>query len=129
MPYHTMNSDLTISGRVFNLAYADKNGSERRNQARGPSIPDVMIVKHQQLAGADGIVRNRSLLKFDRYVTLSTGVITPVTAQMQVIAPVDSNVTWTDINAAMNDVLNVTNNNPAVNGLDKGQAVFSNKEM
>lgn len=124
-----MNSNLTISGRTFNLAYADKNGSERRNTARGTSLPDVMTIKHQQTKEADGVTRTRSLLKFDRYVTLSTGEIRSVTGQMQVIAPVDANVTLTDIMAVTNDMLNVTNNNPAVNGLDQAAAVFSNKEM
>lgn len=124
-----MNSNLTISGRVFTLAYADKTGSERRNSARGPSLPDVMTVKHQTVKEADGVTRTRSLLRFDRYVTLSTGEIRPVTGQMQVIAPVDANVTLTDIMAVVNDSLNVTNNNPAVTGLDLAAAVFSNKEL
>lgn len=124
-----MNNNLTISGRVFNLAFADKTGSERRNSSRGPSLPDVMTVKHQIVKEADGVTRTRSLLKFDRYVTLSTGEIRPVTGQMQVIAPVDAHVTLADIMAVVNDTLNVTNNNPAVTGLDLAAAVFSNKEL
>lgn len=127
-----MNADLTINTLSFTQRFSDKqNGSERREISRGVNLPEVMTVKHQDYVDSKTKVPGtRSVLRFDRYVLGADGKILPVSAYLVVAAPIDTNITTTDIQAVVTRVASVVNATSAVaNGLGLSDEIFDAKQQ
>jgi len=126
-----MQADLTISSLSFKQAFSDETGSKRNETSRGANLPEIMLVKHQDITdSATKLPARRSLLRFDRSVTLTGGTIAPVSAYVVVQVPKDSAVQTSDIQAVVARILGVLSatSNPPV-GLGLGDSIFVNAEQ
>lgn len=126
-----MNNDLTINAIPFTMQYSDKTGSLRRNISRGINLPTDLRISHTDaVENATKLQVRRSMVRFDRYVTLSTGVIAPVSMYVVGVLPKDSGVTATDtaaLAAHLQNFLFAAGGN--TNGLDLTDNVFDSKEQ
>lgn len=125
-----MNSNLTVSSLAFNLIYSDKTGSLRRETSRGASLPTELLIKHQEYVDSStkqaGI---RTLVRLDYYMTMTDGVIRPVSLYTVLSKPSDPLVTAaiiTSLEAMMVNLLHGTTN---TSGLDLEGEIFSNGEQ
>lgn len=125
-----MDSNLTISTLTFNLVYSDKTGSLRRETSRGASLPTELLIKHQDyIDSTTKVAGKRSLVRLDYYMTMTDGVIRPVSLYAVLAAPTDPLVTTTistTIEAMLVNLLHGTTN---TNGLDLKDEIFGNKEQ
>lgn len=125
-----MNSNLTIDTLTFNQVYSDKSESLRREVSRGVNLPTEMRVAHQEYTDSKTKVKGtRHLVRFDRYVTLSTGIIVPVSAYTVVTVPTDSSVTSADVLAVAQHLNNALFASTQTSGLDLKDEVFVNQEQ
>lgn len=123
-----MNNDLTISTLAFTLAFNGKDGSERREISRGVNLPEVMSVKHQNYTdSATKLPGTRSVLRFDRYVELSSGVIAPVSAYLVVTVPKDPDATSADVLAVVERIVNTIQEDDT--GLDLADEIFVSRQQ
>lgn len=125
-----MNSDLTIDTLTFKQVYGDKTESLRREVSRGVNLPTEMRVAHQEYTDSKTKVKGRrSLVRFDRHVALSTGVIAPVSAYAVVTVPNDTGVVSADILAVIQHINNVLFASTQTAGLDLKDEVFVSQEQ
>jgi len=123
-----MDNNLTISTLTFALTSNGKEGSVRREVSRGANLPEVMTVRHQDYVdSATKIAGTRSVLRFDRHIALSGGLIAPVSAYLVVAAPKDVNVASSDILAVVERVAQVIQEDDL--GLDLADEVFVGKQQ
>lgn len=125
-----MNGDLTISTLSFKQVYSDKGESLRRETSRGANVPTELKVAHADYVDSKTKVSGkRHLVRFDRYVQLSTGAIAPVSAYAVVTVPNDSAVTTADITAVTQHLNNVLFASTQTSGLDLADEIFVNQEQ
>jgi hypothetical protein len=123
-----MNNNLTVSALAFNLAFTDKNGSERREVSRGVNLPEVMSVRHQEYTDSSTKVKGvRSVLRFDRHLLLSSGIIAPVSAYLVVTTPTDTGVASSDVLAVVERIVNTIQEDDT--GLDLADEIFVTREQ
>jgi hypothetical protein len=126
-----MDSTLTLptGSLAFTESYKDKTESLRVNSSRGVNTPTELKVAHSDYSDkSSGIARKgvRSLLRFDRKLALADGTIGTVSAYLVVSYPVDSLVLTADIQAVVNHIVDVIQEDDS--GLDLADEIFVNKE-
>jgi len=130
-PCSNMNDNLTVNTLAFNRTWSDQAGSQRREVSRGANLPEIMSVKHTDIIdSATKLPARRSMVRFDRQLALSTGIIAPVSAYIVVQVPKDTGVVSSDITAVLDrlgSLLAKTSNPDA--GLQLGTALFVNCEQ
>lgn len=125
-----MNNNLTIDTLSFNLVFSDKNESLRRDISRGVNLPTEMRVAHQEYVDSKTKVKGRrSLVRFDRFVSLSSSVIAPVSAYAVVTVPTDTSVTSADVLAVVQHLNNVLFASTQTAGLDLKDEIFVTQEQ
>lgn len=126
-----MNDNLTISSLTFNQIYSDKtDGSLRRESSRGASLPTELLIKHQDYV--DSVTKvpgKRSLVRFDYYMTMTDGVIRPVSLYMVLARPTDPLVTASIITALEAMMVNLLHGTTNTSGLDLEGEILSNREQ
>lgn len=123
-----MNANLTVGALSYVQQYSEKSGSLRREVARGPALPTELKVSHQ--AYVDSVTKlpgTRTLVRFDRFQALSSGVIAPVSAYVVVTRPTDTAVTGTEILACFQNLIDLLQEDDS--GLDLADEIFVNKEQ
>jgi len=127
-----MNSNVTVSNLGFNQVYSDKTGSLRRETSRGINLPTELKIAHSDIVDSSTkLPSQRSVVRFDRYIALTTEAVTaPVSGYVVVQFPKSTSVTAADITAVMkhlgNLLLNFTDTSA---GLDLQDEIFGNREQ
>jgi len=125
-----MNADLTIDTLSFKQRYSDETESLRRDTSRGTNLPTEMRVSHSEYTDSKTKVKGRrSLVRFDRYVSFSSGIIAPVSAYAVVTVPSDTGVTSADILAVVQNLNNCLFASTQTAGLDLKDEIFVNQEQ
>lgn len=125
-----MNSDITVSGLAYKLIYSDKTGSLRRETSRGASLPTELLIKHEDYVDSKTKVSGkRSLVRFDHYMTMTDGVIRPVSLYSVLAAPGDPLVTAAVVTAVEAQLVNLLHGTSNTSGLDLEGEILSNKEQ
>lgn len=124
-----MTSDLTIDTLAFKQVFSDKTGSERRENSRGATLPEILSIKHQDIVdSATKLLSKRSVLRLDRHMALTTeAMIAPVSAYIVVQTPKSASITSADILAAVQRLISVLQEDDT--GLDLMGAIFTNYEQ
>lgn len=125
-----MTSDITVSTLAFKLIYSDKTGSLRREVSRGVNTPTEILIKHQDYVDSTTkVAGKRSLVRIDYYMTMTDGIIRPVSYYAVLARPADALVTQaiiTSIEAMLTNLLHGTSN---TSGLDLQDEILSNLEQ
>jgi hypothetical protein len=125
-----MNDNLTIDTLSFNQIFSDKTESLRREVSRGVNLPTEMRVAHQDYSDSKTKVSGRRhLVRFDRFVSLSSGIIAPVSAYAVVTVPSDTGVLSADILAVVQHLNNVLFASTQTAGLDLKDEIFVVQEQ
>lgn len=125
-----MNANLTIDTLSFNQVYSDKSESLRREVSRGVNLPTECRISHQDYVDSKTKVSGkRHLVRFDRYVSFSSGIIAPVSAYAVVAVPTDTGVTSADVLAVVQHLNNVLFASTQTAGLDLKDEVFVSQEQ
>lgn len=125
-----MTNDLTIDTLTFTLKFGDESGSLRRDISRGVNLPTEMRVSHQDYVDSKTKVPGRrSLVRFDRFVSFSSGVIAPVSAYAVVTVPSDVNVTSSDVLAVVQNLNNALFASTQTAGLDLKDEIFVSQQQ
>jgi len=125
-----MTADLTISALTFKQVYSDKTESLRREISRGVNLPTEMRVAHIDYVDSKTKVKGRRhLVRFDRYVSLTSGAIVPVSAYTVVTVPEDTAVTSADVTAVTQCLNNALYASTQTSGLDLHEEVFVTQEQ
>lgn len=125
-----MNADLTINTLTFKQQYSDKTESLRREVSRGVNLPTDMRVAHQDYVDSKTkVAGKRHLVRFDRYVALSSGVIAPVSAYAVVTVPTDTGVGSADVLAVVQHLNNAMFASTQTSGLDLCEEIAVNGEQ
>jgi hypothetical protein len=125
-----MNSNITVSTLSFNLIYSDKTGSLRREISRGASVPTELLIKHQDYVDSvTKVAGKRTLVRFDYYMTMTDGVIRPVSYYAVLAAPTDPLVTSGISDTLENYMTNLLHSATNTSGLDLQTEILGNKEQ
>lgn len=126
-----MNNDLTIDTLAFKWqGSSPEEGSLRRETSRGVNLPTELRIKHQDYVdSATKVPGKRSLVRFDRFVALSSGVIAPVSFYCVCTVPKDTGVTSADVLAVTQHLNNLMFASTQTAGLDLKDEVNVNKEQ
>lgn len=125
-----MNNNITVSTLAFNLIYSDKSGSLRREISRGASLPTELLIKHQPYIDSTTKVAGiRSLVRLDYYMTMTDGVIRPVSLYAVLARPSDPLVTAGIITSCEAMLVNLLHGTSNTSGLDLEGEIFSNGEQ
>jgi hypothetical protein len=125
-----MNANLTVSSLTFNQIYSDSEGSLRRETSRGASLPTELLIKHQDYV--DSVTKQpgkRSLVRIDYYMTMTDGVIRPVSLYTVLARPNDPLVTAAIITAIEAMMVNLLHGTTNTSGLDLEGEIFANREQ
>lgn len=123
-----MNANLTVGALSYVQRYSEKSGSLRTEVARGPALPTTLKIAHSPYVdSATKLPGIRSVVRFDRFQALSTGVIAPVSAYIVVTRPTDTAVTSTEILAAFQNLIDLLQEDDS--GLDLADEIFVNGEQ
>lgn len=126
-----MDNNLTVSSLAFNLIYSDKtDGSLRRETSRGASLPTELLIKHQNYVDSvTKVAGKRTLVRFDYYMTMTDGVIRPVSLYTVLARPDDPLVTASIITALEAMMVNLLHGTTNTSGLDLEGEILSNREQ
>jgi hypothetical protein len=120
--------NLTVSALAFNNAWSDKTGSERRETSRGANLPTVLSIKHQDYVdSATKVPGKRSVVRLDYYMTMTDGIIRPVSLYVVCAAPTDPLVTTTITNTMCDYLVNLLHGTTNTNGLGLRDEIFGDK--
>ena len=124
-----MNDNLTVSALAFNLKAKDLvGGSERREISRGVSLPEIMTIKSQDYVDSSTKIAGvRTVLRFDRHLLMSTGVIAPVSAYLVVTRPKDTGVVTADVQVVVERIVHTIQEDDS--GLNLADNIFVNGEL
>lgn len=125
-----MDNNLTVSSLAFNLVYSDKTGSLRRETSRGASLPTELLIKHQEYV--DSATKQpgvRTLVRLDYYMTMTDGVIRPVSLYTVLARPNDPLVTSTVLNSIEAMLVNLIHGTSNTSGLDLREEILANREQ
>jgi hypothetical protein len=126
-----MTSDITVSTLAYKLIYSDKtDGSLRRETARGASLPTELSIKHSDYVDSKTKVSGkRTLVRLDHYMTMTDGVIRPVSFYCVLARPDDPLVTAAIITALEAQMVNLLHGTTNTSGLDLEGEILSNREQ
>lgn len=125
-----MDNNLTVSTLTFNLVYSDKSGSLRRETSRGATLPTEILVKHQEYVDSSSKQPGvRTLVRVDYYMTMTDGIIRPVSLYAVLARPNDPLVTSTIINSIEAMMVNLLHGTSNTSGLDLREEILSNREQ
>jgi hypothetical protein len=125
-----MDNNLTVSALTFNLIYSDKTGSLRREISRGASLPTELLIKHQDYVDSSTkVAGKRTLVRFDYYMTMTDGVIRPVSYYSVFAAPTDPLVTAAISNSIEAMMTNLMHSSTNTSGLDLKDEILATKEQ
>jgi hypothetical protein len=125
-----MNNNITVSGLAYNLVYSDKAGSLRREIARGATLPTELLIKHQDYVdSATKQPGSRTLVRLDHYMTMTDGVIRPVSLYLVLARPTDPLVTAAIIEALEAQMVNLLHSATNTSGLDLVTEILANREQ
>lgn len=125
-----MNNNLTVSSLAFNLIYSDKSGSLRREVSRGVSTPTELLIKHEPYVDSKTKVSGiRTLVRLDYYMTMTDGVIRPLSFYCVLAQPSDPLVTAAIITAVEAMMMNLLHGTTNTSGLDLEGEILSTKEQ
>jgi len=114
-----MNNDITVSGLAFKLIYSDKTGSLRRETSRGTSLPTELLIKHEDYVDSKTKVPGvRTLVRLDYYMTMTDGVIRPVSLYVVCSKPSDPLVTSGIVTSLEAMLVNLLHGITNTSGLD-----------
>jgi len=125
-----MNADITVSTLSFKTIYSDKSGSLRRENSRGASLPTEILIKHQEYV--DSATKQpgfRTLVRIDYYMTMTDGVVRPVSYYCVLARPTDPLVTQAIITAIEAMMTNLLHSSTNTSGLDLQDEILSNREQ
>jgi hypothetical protein len=125
-----MNADITVSTLSFKLIYSDKSGSLRREISRGATLPTEILIKHQDYVDTatkqPGV---RSLVRIDYYMTMTDGVIRPVSYYAVLARPNDPLVTTAIVSAIESMLTNLMHSATNTSGLALEDEILSGGEQ
>lgn len=125
-----MTSDITVSTLAFKLIYSDKTGSLRRETSRGASLPTEILIKHSEYVDSSTKqAGHRTLVRVDYYMTMTDGVIRPVSLYAVLARPDDPLVTQTIISSIEAMLVNLLHGTTNTNGLGLEDEILSNREQ
>lgn len=125
-----MNNDITVSGLAYKLIYSDLSGSLRRETSRGATLPTELLIKHQKYTdSATKVSGTRSLVRFDHYMTMTDGIIRPVSFYAVLARPDDPLVTAAVIEGLEAQLVNLLHGTSNTNGLDQVEQILANREQ
>jgi len=125
-----MDPNLTISTLTFNQIYSDKSGSLRRETSRGVNLPTELLIKHQDyIDSVTKVAGRRTLVRFDYYMTMTDGVIRPVSLYTVLAAPKDPLVTVTISNSLEAYMANLLHSATNTSGLDLKDEILGDKQQ
>jgi hypothetical protein len=125
-----MNADITVSTLSFKLIYSDQNGSLRRETSRGVNTPTEILIKHQDYVdSATKVAGKRSLVRVDYYMTMTDGVVRPVSLYVVLARPSDPLVTQSIITSVEAMLVNLLHGTSNTSGLDLQDEILSNREQ
>ena len=125
-----MNNNITVSTLSYNLIYSDKTGSLRRETARGATLPTELLIKHQEYV--DSVTKQpgvRSLVRFDYHMTMTDGVIRPVSYYVVLARPNDPLVTAAIIESLQAQMTNLLHGTTNTSGLDLQTEILATREQ
>lgn len=125
-----MNADITVSTLAFKLIYSDQNGSLRRETSRGASLPTELLIKHQPYVDSKTKVPGiRTLARFDYYMTMTDGVVRPVSYYSVLARPTDPLVTAGIVTSLEDMMTNLLHDTSNTSGLDLQDEILANGEQ
>lgn len=125
-----MDNNLTVSTLTFNLVYSDKTGSLRRETSRGATLPTEILIKHQEYVDSSSKQPGvRTLVRVDYYMTMTDGIIRPVSLYAVLARPNDPLVTSTIINSIEAMMVNLLHGTSNTSGLDLREEILTNREQ
>lgn len=125
-----MNADITVSTLSFKLIYSDKTGSLRRETSRGANLPTEIVIKHSDIIdSATKLPGRRTLVRVDYYMTMTDGVIRPVSLYVVLQIPNDPLVTQAIISSVEAMLVNLLHGTSNTSGLALEDEILSNKEQ
>jgi hypothetical protein len=125
-----MNADITVSALTYKQVYSDKTGSLRRETSRGATLPTELLIKHQEYVDSVTKVPGvRTLVRFDHYMTMTDGVIRPVSYYGVLARPNDPLVTAAIIEALQAQLTNLLHGATNTSGLDLQTEILANREQ
>jgi hypothetical protein len=126
-----MNTNLTVSALSYDGIYSDKtDGSLRREISRGTSIPTELLIKHQDYV--DSVTKvpgKRSLVRFDHYMTMTDGVVRPVSLYLVLARPTDPLVTTAIITSLSAQMVNLIHGTTNTSGLDLASSILASRQQ
>jgi len=124
-----MDANLTLNSKTFTQRYSDKEGSLRQDITRGISLPENMLIKHQDYVdSATKRPGKQSALIFEYVKALSDGTLAVVArATLKVQSLTDTNVGATEIQAVLENVVQTIQEDDS--GLDLDDEIFVNREQ
>lgn len=127
-----MNNDLTVSALAFKWVSSEKVlGSLRREISRGVNLPTELKIVHQDYVDSKyKFTGRRHVVRFDRYLALSSGIIAPASIYTVAAIPTDTGVVTADITALcaqLNNFLFAATGNTS--GLDLCDEAFASQEQ
>lgn len=125
-----MTNDITVSTLSFKLIYSDKTGSLRRETSRGASLPTEILIKHQDYVDSvSKLPGKRTLVRIDYYMTMTDGVIRPLSYYSVLARPEDPLVTQAIITAVEAMLTNLLHSATNTSGLDLQDDILANREQ
>lgn len=125
-----MNADITVSTLSFKLIYSDQNGSLRREISRGASLPTELLIKHTPYVDSKTKVPGtRTMTRLDYYMTMTDGVIRPISYYSVLARPTDPLVTSGIIDSLEAMLTNLLHSTTNTSGLDLGTEILANGEQ
>lgn len=114
-----MIGDITVGGLAFTGIVSDLSGSIHREVSRGAALPTEFLIKHQKYV--DSVTKKagvRTLVRFDHHMTMTDGLIQPVSYYSVLARPDDPLVTAGIIEGLQALLTNLLHGTTNTNGLD-----------
>jgi hypothetical protein len=125
-----MDLNLTVGGLSFNHLWGDEAGSKRREIARGATLPTDLRIRHQAYVDAKyKVPGSRTNVQFDHYMTMTDGVIRPVSLYMVLARPDDPLVTTGIITGLSDLMVNLIHGTTNTSGLGLKTAILASREQ
>nr|URG16469.1 MAG: coat protein [Leviviridae sp.] len=126
-----MDLNLTVSGLTFDHIWSDKTaGSLRRDTSRGASLPTELTIRHQDYVdSATKVAGKRTVVRFDYYMTMTDGIIRPVSFYLVGAGPTDPLVTASVTDSISAMLVNLVHGTTNTAGLDLKSAIFASRQQ
>lgn len=125
-----MDNNLAISALSFGFGFSGETGSKRTEISRGPSLPEILTVRHQAYVDSKTKLTGiRTAVRIDRYHTLASGVIAPLSFTCVMAGPTDTGIVSADYDAVVDRMFNLLCGTTNTNGLDLKNEIFVGKQQ